>query len=67
VNTRAVRVLRALALLALGLFAVLEPDSFTDVLAVLVGVGLLYLAVIEGLAAWQTPSAHESHDVVRAE
>lgn len=67
VNTRAARVMRALALLALGLFAVLEPDALTEVVAVIVGLGLLYLAAIEGLVAWQTPSARGSHETLRIE
>lgn len=59
VNSRATRVLRALGLLAIGLFAVLMPDTVTDVVAVLIGLAVLYLAVIEGIAAWRAPSARE--------
>jgi uncharacterized membrane protein HdeD (DUF308 family) len=47
---------RALGLVALGLFAVLEPDTVTDLVAVVVGLALLYLAVLEAVAAAHTPS-----------
>jgi hypothetical protein len=46
---------RALALLGLGLFAVLAPGGLTTVVVVLLGVGALYLALVEGVAAWRTP------------
>lgn len=67
VNTRATRVLRALALLAIGLFAVLMPDTVTDIVAVLIGLAVLYLAAIEGIAACRTPSAHAPADRLTAD
>lgn len=48
---------RALALLAIGLFAVLAPGGLTTVVVVLLGVGALYLALVEGLAAWRVPKS----------
>jgi hypothetical protein len=42
---------RAVALLGIGLFAVLAPGGLTTVVVVLIGVGALYLAVVEGVAA----------------
>jgi hypothetical protein len=56
-DRRGVRVVRMLALLAIGLFAVLEPDALTDVVAVLIGLAVLYLAALEGIAAWRAPRA----------
>ena len=64
---RAVRVLRALGLLAIGLFAVLMPDTVTDIVAVLIGLGVLYLALIEGVAAWRAPSERVTSARVRRE
>jgi hypothetical protein len=55
-GTRGAHVWRALGLVALGLFAVLEPDTVTDLVAVVVGLALLYLAVLEAVAAAHTPS-----------
>ena len=52
VDSRSTRVLRALALTAVGLFAILEPSSVADVLVILAGIALLVLALFEGLAAW---------------
>jgi len=46
---------RALALLGIGLFAVLAPGGLTTVVVVLLGVGALYLALVEGVAAWRAP------------
>ncbi len=52
VDSRSTRVLRALALTAVGLFAILEPSSVADVLVILAGIALLVLALFEALAAW---------------
>jgi hypothetical protein len=46
---------RALALLGIGLFAVLAPGGLTTVVVVLLGVAALYLALVEGVAAWRAP------------
>jgi hypothetical protein len=46
---------RAMALLGIGLFAVLAPGGLTTVVVVLIGVGALYLAVVEGVAALRSP------------
>jgi hypothetical protein len=54
---RTTRWWRAAALLVLGLLAVFSPGSLTTVLVVLLGVGALYLAVTEALAAWASPPA----------
>jgi uncharacterized membrane protein HdeD (DUF308 family) len=54
-DARGVRLIRMLALLAVGLFAVLEPGALTDVVAILVGVVVLYLAALEAVAAWRAP------------
>jgi hypothetical protein len=54
-DTRGVRVLRMLALVALGLFAVLEPDTLTDAVAIAFGIVVLYLGALEGVAAWRAP------------
>jgi hypothetical protein len=56
-DTRGVRVLRMLALVALGLFAVLAPDTLTDAVAIAFGIVVLYLAALEGVAAWRAPRA----------
>ena len=52
---RGVHAWRAAALLGLGLFAVLAPGGLTTVVVVLLGVGALYLALIEGVAALRSP------------
>ena len=61
VDSRSTRVLRALALTAVGLFAILEPSSVADVLVILAGIALLVLALFEALAAWNAsrPTARE--------
>jgi hypothetical protein len=46
---------RAVALLGVGLFAVLAPGGLTTVVVILLGVGALYLAVVEGVAALRAP------------
>jgi hypothetical protein len=46
---------RAAALLVIGLFAVFSPGSLTNIVVVLIGVGLVYLAITEALAAWASP------------
>ena len=56
-DSRGVRLLRALALLAVGMFAVMEPDALTDALAIVLGVVVLYLAAMEAVAAWHAPPA----------
>jgi hypothetical protein len=56
VESRAVHGWRAVALLVLGLFAVLDPGGVITVLVVVVGVGVLYLAVTEGVAAAGSPT-----------
>jgi hypothetical protein len=55
VKNRAAHAWRAVALLVLGLFAVLDPGGVVTVVVVLVGVGVLYLAVTEGIAAASAP------------
>jgi hypothetical protein len=52
---RAQHAWRAVVLLGLGLFAVLAPGGLTTVVVVLLGVGALYLALVEGFAAWRSP------------
>jgi hypothetical protein len=47
---------RAVALLGIGLFAVLAPGGLTTVVVVLLGVGALYLAVVEAVAALRAPT-----------
>jgi uncharacterized membrane protein HdeD (DUF308 family) len=61
VESRSTRVLRALVLTAVGVFAILEPSSVADVLVILAGIALLVLALFEGLAAWNArrPAALE--------
>jgi hypothetical protein len=51
-ESRTTRILRTLVFAALGLFAVFEPSTVASVVVVLVGIGLLVLAVFEGVAAW---------------
>jgi hypothetical protein len=46
---------RAAALLVVGLFAVFSPGSLTNIVVILVGLALLYLAITEALAAWASP------------
>jgi hypothetical protein len=46
---------RAAALLIVGLFAVFSPGSLTNIVVILIGLALLYLAVTEALAAWASP------------
>ena len=46
---------RAAALLVVGLFAVFSPGSLTNIVVILIGLALLYLAVTEALAAWASP------------
>jgi hypothetical protein len=54
-GTRAQHAWRAVVLLGLGLFAVLAPGGLTTVFVVLLGAGALYLALVEGFAAWRSP------------
>jgi hypothetical protein len=46
---------RAAALLVVGLFAVFSPGSLTNIVVILIGLALLYLAITEALAAWASP------------
>ncbi len=46
---------RAAALLIVGLFAVFSPGSLTNIVVILIGLALLYLAITEALAAWASP------------
>jgi uncharacterized membrane protein HdeD (DUF308 family) len=46
---------RAAALVIVGLFAVFSPGSLTNIVVVLIGLALLYLAITEALAAWASP------------
>ena len=46
---------RAAALVVVGLFAVFSPGSLTDLVVILIGLALLYLAITEALAAWASP------------
>jgi uncharacterized membrane protein HdeD (DUF308 family) len=55
VESLSTRVLRALVLTAVGVFAILEPSSVADLLVILAGIALLVLALFEGLAAWNAP------------
>jgi hypothetical protein len=54
-GTRNQHTWRAAALLGIGLFAVLAPGGLTTVVVILLGVGALYLAVVEGAAALRSP------------
>jgi hypothetical protein len=54
-GTRNQHAWRAVALLGGGLFAVLAPGGLTTLVVVLLGVGALYLAVVEGVAALRAP------------
>lgn len=54
----AVRVWRAIALLALGLFALFDPASVATVIVVIAGVALLALALFEAIAAWRLRPRH---------
>ena len=56
---------RAAALVVIGLFAVFSPGSLTNVVVILIGLGLLYLAITEALAAWASPKEPKpAHDTV---
>jgi hypothetical protein len=55
-GARGQHAVRALALLGIGLFAVLAPGGLTTVVVILLGVGALYLALVEGVAAWRSPT-----------
>lgn len=57
VESRGARLLRAGALAAAGVFAVLEPSSVASVLVVFGGLALFVLAVFEVMAAWHLPRA----------
>ena len=46
---------RAAVLVIVGLFAVFSPGSLTNLVVVLIGLALLYLAITEALAAWASP------------
>jgi len=54
-GTRNQHAWRAVALLGGGLFAVLAPGGLTTLVVVLLGVGALYLAVVEGVTALRAP------------
>lgn len=54
-GTRDQHAWRAVALLGVGLFAVLAPGGLTTLVVILLGVGALYLAVVEGVAALRSP------------
>jgi hypothetical protein len=54
-GTRNQHAWRAVALLGGGLFAVLAPGGLTTLVVILLGVGALYLAVVEGVAALRAP------------
>lgn len=54
-GTRDQHAWRAVALLGLGLFAVLAPGGLTTLVVILLGVGALYFAVVEGVAALRSP------------
>jgi hypothetical protein len=56
-QVRRQHVVRALALLFVGLVALFDTDFVTTVAVVLFGAGALYFAVVEGLAAWRSPRA----------
>jgi hypothetical protein len=55
---------RAVALLGVGLFAVLAPGGLTTVVVILLGVGALYLAVVEAVAALRAPP-HSTPEATR--
>ena len=59
-RARAVHVWRAVALAAVGLFAVLDPGGLVTLIVVVIGVGVLYLAITEGVAAAGSPGADHS-------
>jgi hypothetical protein len=54
-RVRAAHWWRAAALLVIGLFAVFSPGSLTNIVVVLIGLGLVYLAITEAIAAWASP------------
>jgi hypothetical protein len=54
-GTRDQHAWRAVALLGVGLFAVLAPGGLATLVVILFGVGALYLAVVEGVAALRSP------------
>jgi len=54
---------RAAALLVVGLFAVFSPGSLTNIVVILIGLALLYLAITEGLAAWASPKEPRVDDM----
>jgi hypothetical protein len=55
-ESRAVRVARAVALVGVGLFAVLEPSSVASALVVIAGIVLLVAGGFEAVAAWRAPA-----------
>ena len=59
-ETRGIRVARAAVLLAVGLFAIVEPASVASALVVIAGVALLALGALEALAAWRVPARRSS-------
>ena len=66
VESRRIRVVRALALAAVGLLAVLEPATVSHGLVVLAGLAVLALAVMEVVAAWRAPSRADLSNRERA-
>jgi uncharacterized membrane protein HdeD (DUF308 family) len=56
VQPRRQHIVRAVVLLVIGVVALFETDFATTVAVVLFGTGALYFAVVEGLAAWRSPT-----------
>lgn len=55
-KARVVHWWRAAALFLVGLYAVFNPGSLTNIVVVLIGLAALYLAITEAIAAWATPA-----------
>ena len=61
-NRRAVHWWRAAVLALVALFALVSPGGLTKVVVVLLGLGLLWLALTEGLAALASPRPGRDED-----
>jgi short repeat uncharacterized protein DUF308 len=59
-ETRGIRSARAVALLVVGLLAIIEPASVASALVVIAGVVLLVLSALEAVAAWRAPAHRPS-------
>ncbi len=59
-------VLRALVLLAIGLYAVLDPDGITAIVVVVIGAAALWFAFLEVVAAWRSRAVTRPPDRLAA-